>query len=295
MAKTPITIQEDLDIIENDAEKELSAIIEDVEAFFGPAFSQLNDIINPTIVEAEGEDAKEEPPAAKKGKEPAKADPKKGGAKDELAKYESTLPLPTSGIESIILLLDSRINTLPMEACTIFDKIPVISRDFSLHTYTNRLMNLGHKAELHNNQGIARDNLTYIYDAPSSVYDEFKEQIIDKQGQTVASSNWRGIDTQEHIPSDGEWQRLLQDSSLFAYFSMTALVHIYPPFKICDTSTISNSNAAIIMDRMNSFKPLVNKDVLTSQYYKEKEQPQQTAVLFTVLGFNSILINQWAV
>lgn len=122
--KTPITIQEDLDIIEKDAEEELLSIIEDTEEFFKPVFAQLNDLINPEIKEpsAEGEgDAAAAPTgaaaaaAAKKGKEPAKPDPKKG-AKDELAKYESNLPLPTSGIESIVLLLDSRLSSLPIEA-----------------------------------------------------------------------------------------------------------------------------------------------------------------------------------
>lgn len=293
MAKTPITIQEDLDIIEDDAEKELTSIIEDTELFLNPILTQLNDLINP-VIEAPETDQIEEPAAAKKGKEPPKADPKKG-AKDELAKYESGLPLPTSGIESLVLLLDSRITTLPIEACTIFDKIPVISRDFSLHSYTNRLINLGHKAELHNNQGIARENLTYIYDAPSSTYANFKSEIIDVQKSLIPGSTWRGIDTTEHIPSDGEWQRLLQSSSLFAYFSMTALVHTYPPYKLADTSTIAKSNAAIILDRMNSFKPLINKDVLTSKYYKEKQEPEQTAALLTILGLNSIVVNQWAI
>jgi hypothetical protein len=299
LSKTPITIQEDLDIIEGEAEKELTKIIDDVETFLNPVLSQLNTLINPTVEENSGE-GQDEPAAAaaaaagKKGKEPVKQDLKKG-AKDELAKYESNLPLPTSGIESLVLLLDSRISSLPIEACTIFDKIPVIARDFSIHSYTNRLINLGHKAELHNNQGILKDNLTYIYDAPPTISAEFKSKITDQHDKLILGSKWRGVDTEHHIPSDGEWQRLLKSSSLFVYFSMTALLHTYSPSKLADTSTISHSNAAIILDRMNSFKPLVNKDVLTSTHFSEKEQPQQTAALFTILGLNSVILNQWSI
>lgn len=294
MYKTPITIQEDLDIIEKDAEEELQAIIEQVEDFLKPVFTPLNEFINPTVEEAEGEDQEEpNPAAAKKGKD-AKADNKKA-AKDELPKYESNLPLPTSGIESMVLLLDSRLSSLPIETCEIFNQIPVLTRDFSLHMYTNRLMNLGHKAELHNNQGISKDNLTYIYDPPASIQEQFKEEIVDQQQTLIPSSQWRGVTTQDHVPSEGEWQRMLQSSSLFTYFSMTGLLHMYPPEKLAETSSICGSNAAIILDRMNSFKPLVDKDVLTSKHFKEKEQPEQTAALFSALGLNSILINQWAI
>jgi hypothetical protein len=293
MYKTPITIQEDLEIIEKDAEEELLSIIEHTEEFLKPIFLQLDEIINPKLPEGEGEE--EVPPveAAKKGKD-AKPDAKKG-AKDELAKYESNLPLPTSGIESMVLLLDSRLSQLPIEACDIFKKIPVITRDFSLHMYTNRLMKLGHKAELHNNQGIAKDKITYIYDPPSSISENFEAEILKTQTQMIPGSQWNGVNTKDHIPSDGEWQRLLRNSSLFTYFSMTCLLHVYPPEKLAETMSIVKANAAIILDRMNSFKPLVAKDVLTSTHFNEKDQPEQTAALLSIMGLNSILINQWAV
>lgn len=299
MYKTPITIQEDLDIIEREAEEELHSIIEHTEDFLRPVFTQLNEFINPEIPEKEGEVEDEAAAAAaagagKKGKEPPKADPKKG-AKDELAKYESNLPLPTSGIESMVLLLDSRLSGLPVEACEIFKKIPVMTRDFNLHMYTNRLTNLGHKAELHNNQGIAKDSMTYIYDPPSSIQDKFKAEVIDEHTKLIPGSQWTGVDTKHHIPSDGEWQRLLRKSSLFTYFSMTCVLHVYPPEKIAETTSIARANAAVILDRMNSYKPLIEKDVLTSKHFKEKDQPDQTAALFSVLGMNSILINQWAI
>lgn len=293
MYKTPITIQEDLDIIERDAEEELLSILESTEDFLKPVFSQINELINPVIVEAEAE-GDVPPPDPKKAKEAPAKDAKKG-AKDELAKYESNLPLPTSGIESMVLLLDSRLSILPIESCEIFKKIPVMTRDFSLHMYTNRLMNLGHKAELHNNNGIAKDKLSFVYDAPKTVYEEFKSEVIDKHTQLVPASVWKGVNTNDHLPSDGEWQRLLRDSSLITYFSLTCILHAYPPKKLAETISIAGANAAIVLDRMNTFKPLIEKDVLTSSNFQEKDQPEQTAALLSIMGLNSILINQWAI
>jgi hypothetical protein len=43
--------------------------------------------------------------------------------------------LPTSGIESLILLVDHRIESLPFETLKVFQKIPVLSRDFNLHLH----------------------------------------------------------------------------------------------------------------------------------------------------------------
>jgi hypothetical protein len=49
--------------------------------------------------------------------------------------YESGLPFTSSGIESLVLFLDSKIQSLPLESLKIFEKIPVVARDFNLHMY----------------------------------------------------------------------------------------------------------------------------------------------------------------
>lgn len=58
---------------------------------------------------------------------------------------------------------------LPFEALNLFEGIPVISWDFNLHLHTQRLMKLGHKAELHNNFNIQKENIKYIYDIPPTL------------------------------------------------------------------------------------------------------------------------------
>lgn len=91
--------------------------------------------------------AKGQPPKKDDKKAPPAKAPAKGGAPGkggDLAAYESNLPLPTSGIESLILLIDHRIESLPIEAMKVFAKVPVVSRDFNIHLYLQRLKTIGH-------------------------------------------------------------------------------------------------------------------------------------------------------
>ncbi len=81
----------------------------------------------------------------------------------------------------------------------------------------------------------------------------------------LANSKWDGLLTkQRHIPSEGEWQRLISSASLFAYYSMTSIVHKFPPALVSDLSIFSKCKAMIIIDRMNTYKTLIDRGVLTS-------------------------------
>jgi len=130
--------------------------------------------------------AKAPPPA--KGKAPVKGQP------SELAAYESTLPLTTSGIESVVICVDRRLESLPFESLDVFGKVAVVSRDFSLHLLMQRLNQSGHKAELHNNQGITKEDLHYIIDVPA--VDELKtksEAFVKEMPTLMPGSSWSGL------------------------------------------------------------------------------------------------------
>lgn len=51
MQKTPITIEEDLVKLEQDSEREISSIINELEQYFEPMTANLENIINPIIKE----------------------------------------------------------------------------------------------------------------------------------------------------------------------------------------------------------------------------------------------------
>ena len=112
----------------------------------------------------------------------------------------------------------------------------------------------------------------------------------------LPGSKWDGLLTrQHHAPSEGEWQRFISQSSLFAYFSMTSLMHKFPPSLVSDLSIFSKCRAMIIMDRMNTLKTLIDRNTLTSKYYVPNEQPTQQAALFSLCGVASIVTSNWAI
>ncbi len=76
---------------------------------------------------------------------------------------------------------------------------------------------------------------------------------------------------------------------------MTSLVHKFPPALVSDLSIFSKCRAMIIMDRMNTFKTMIDRNILTSKHYVPNEQPTNLAALFSLCGVASIVTNNWAV
>jgi len=76
---------------------------------------------------------------------------------------------------------------------------------------------------------------------------------------------------------------------------MTSLVHKFPPALVSDLSIFSKCRAMIIMDRMNTFKTMIDRNILTSKHYVPNEQPTHLAALFSLCGVASVVTNNWAV
>ena len=45
---------------------------------------------------------------------------------------------------------------------------------------------------------------------------------------------------------------------------------------------------------MNSYKTMIDRGVLTSQYYVPNEQPFQQAALYSLCGIATVVTNMWA-
>lgn len=111
----------------------------------------------------------------------------------------------------------------------------------------------------------------------------------------MATARWEGILTStQHTPSLGEWQERISKASLFAYFSMTCLLHKFPPSLVADLSIFSKCKAMVIFDRMNSYKTLIDRGVVTSRHFAPSEQPLQEAALFSLAGVQTVITNHWA-
>ena len=137
--------------------------------------------------------------------------------------------------------------------------------------------------------------MSYIIDPPKSLEEEAKTLAEAEMAKMTPGCTWSGILTStEHSPSVGEWQEKISKSSLFAYYSMTCLLHKFPPSLIADLSIFSKCRAMIIFDRMNSYKTLVDRNVVTSRHFVPSEQPMQEAALFSLCGVQTIITNHWS-
>jgi len=161
--------------------------------------------------------------------------------------------------------------------------------------YLQRLRTVGHKAEIHNNQGVQKDQLKFIVDAPEPLEKDSTAFMQQEAPKLNAQAKWDGIVAKaQHVPSEGEWQRIISGSSLFTYFSMTAILHKFPPALVSDLSIFNKCRAMVIFDRMNSFKQLVDRNVLTSKHFVPNDQPYQTAALYSLCGVSSVTLNHWS-
>lgn len=137
--------------------------------------------------------------------------------------------------------------------------------------------------------------MSYIVDPPLSLKQQTQDFIEKELPRLSIGQNWKGVlTTRDHTPSSGEWQEKIGKSSLFAYFSMTCLLHRFTPNMIAELSIFSQCRAMIIFDRMNSFKTLVDRTVATSKHFIPSDQPYQESALFSLCGVNTIVTNHWA-
>lgn len=69
---------------------------------------------------------------------------------------------------------------------------------------------------------------------------------------------------------------------------------MFPPSLVADLSIFSKCRAMLIFDRMNSYKTLIDRGVVTSRHFAPNEQPMQEAALFSLCGVNTVITNHWA-
>ena len=67
-----------------------------------------------------------------------------------MASYESPIPASKGGLESLVLLLDTDLFSLPFDVLKVFKDIPAVSRDFSLFLLGKRYTSVGFKPEMNN-------------------------------------------------------------------------------------------------------------------------------------------------
>eukprot|EP01135_Chromosphaera_perkinsii_P007252 Nk52_evm60s745 gene=Nk52_evmTU60s745 len=232
---------------------------------------------------------------------------------------------------SLIILADSTLMTLPLEAISVFRMANVrsVSRDFNLHFTNQRLLSVANMNSVATNtddkdkkgqkkdkppqkasnkdgstdSGIDPCSWTYVVD-PSNDSISMKEFVNEQcdvvfnslHSEHTSISKWEGLSGSSHLPSPSEWQKILTSGNSFFFYGVGKLLaHIHPQY--IAGIDMSACQAMVIFDQLetnDSFRKQLAKDLEKPMTVLQLEQSFESARLFSLRGVNSLVMNQWA-
>ncbi|XP_031554904.1 uncharacterized protein LOC116291829 [Actinia tenebrosa] len=109
------------------------------------------------------------------------------------------------------------------------------------------------------------------------------------------SGKWTGAMGSDHLPSIGEFQRLLHESSVFLFYGTERCLGSLPPNMLCPMN-LTECNVAFIMDLVqtnSSFLRQSRDDSAKTVSEISLEDPLECAMLFSLAGVGCVLTNTW--
>nr|XP_042712700.1 cilia- and flagella-associated protein 46 isoform X3 [Chrysemys picta bellii] len=235
--------------------------------------------------------------------------------------------------DCVILLADKLLMELPLEALSTFQEeaISSVSRDFSLQILYNRIHVEEPENEVKKDPKSSKEpkpkvdqkknikmvpinrvlppnclsvdthNFKYVVDP----YNEAREaeavspshkikEILEKYHEQF-TPHWEGVIGSMHVPSQAEWEQLLNNCSAFLFYGMERfLSHILLNRFIA--MNIPECQLMVLLDLVQSnqsFQRLAKLDTLKSRLHMSIERPTETAILLSLTGVRSIMANQW--
>ncbi|XP_039193388.1 cilia- and flagella-associated protein 46 isoform X2 [Crotalus tigris] len=304
---------------EPDLESMFQTILSDMEEYLKPVLSQLN------LSELRRQSPAVSPADSAKTR---KGSPGKTKADDSgKTKTKST---PSHGAEDIgecvILLADKDLLELPLEALTIFqdDAISSLSRDFSLQMVYNRIRkdegdSEGKKSTRPKSEqrrgtkipalnhilppnciSIDVHNVKYIVDP----YNDGREDELENPANNFRAIlekfepftiRWEGIMGDIHFPSYTEWEYILNNCSMLFFSAMARFLSHVALDKLV-AMNIPECQLIILSGRVHSKPSLIrlrNQDEGRSSLRLSLEKTTATAIILSLIGVRSVIINQW--
>ncbi|KAM3912864.1 cilia- and flagella-associated protein 46 [Leptodactylus fuscus] len=119
-------------------------------------------------------------------------------------------------------------------------------------------------------------------------------EVLVKYSQQFAA-NWEGITGGSHVPSHAEWETLMTSCSAFIFYGTERLTaHILmDKFLAMD---FTDCQLMILLDQMRtsqSFSRQSTIDVQKSESHLLLERPVETALMLSMAGVRSVMLNQW--
>lgn len=251
--KNPISDEEEQERHWAEADRKMEEIIGIVKNI-GTWIEGILELLNPeSPVEVQEDHPKKKAQPAAKGK---------GDEKN----LDAGLPLPSSGVGTLYLCIDSRFIELPWEALPCINIVPIIIRDFSI-------VNLDYRQAHTSN--FTKDTLKYIIERP---IEPKSAEFSDKLAQELISAKFEG----NRVTSSGQWEKICSQSSLMINF-MNAGVDLQ------SCSSLSSSpccKGIIALDSFNTLKRFMKKSQSAELGMQE---------MMTLLGCNTIVHNVWSV
>ncbi|XP_043912815.1 cilia- and flagella-associated protein 46 [Protopterus annectens] len=241
-------------------------------------------------------------------------------------------PPPDTG-KSIILLADKSLMELPLEALRDLqhENIGSLSRCFSLqHLHsclhreetvegdTKKTSKEGKEAkskeEKKKTKGVSinrelppncipvdTNSFRYIVDPYHEARDseEFSpakkmSEILEKYGHQFASQ-WEGDMGSQLVPSYDRWEYLMSSCSAFIFYGTGQFLSYLLPSRMA-AMDLTDCQVAILLDLVQtrqSFARLSKLDLEKSDLWLSLERPIETAVLLSLAGVRSVILNQW--
>ncbi|XP_068112949.1 cilia- and flagella-associated protein 46 isoform X2 [Hyperolius riggenbachi] len=231
--------------------------------------------------------------------------------------------------DCIVVLADRWLEQLPLEALAVFkdESVSSVSRDFSLQFLYNRIHRVQTEGEGKRDVKSAKESkqkkniktvpvnrvlpahcmpvethrFRYIVDP----YNDIKEpesscpayrmnEMLVKYGQQF-TAYWEGIIGSTRAPSHADWENLMTDCSAFIFYGTEKLLAHIMLDKVL-AMDLSECQLMILIDLVrtsHSFSRQSTIDVQKSKSLLSLERPVETALLLSVVGVHSVMLNQW--
>ena len=174
------------------------------------------------------------------------------------------------GTQNVLICADMKLSALPLESLGRLKDFKV-HRDFSLAMFDTR----------------SRDENSNIVSSMSYVSDPFHEE--DEEKTVTIPQSWKSLSTKPNqIASEIEVRRGLCSSNGFLFHSLGRVYDFLNISELADTD-LRSCKAVILVDGAENETSLRRGERSKSKYMTSYE----IAALFSVLGANTVLLNQW--
>lgn len=199
----------------------------------------------------------------------------------------------------LVLLVDRALSGLPLEALPFFDGVESIARDFSIHM-------LYHRVSAVKSQPVRRDEVRTVVDPHKDDSGGSSGQTMDsvvKQHCKTPGSSLQWKDAVEHgqIPSITDWQNALvaRRGGSLLYVGPNRIVGLSLPLsQLAGMNVAVSCHVLLLLDQAENVTSSRRQSKCDNDkpawQLRVEEDAYLRALLLSLVGVNTVVLNQWA-